>query len=384
MKLFRRPLLFTATWLLRTLIFIGIPLIGFIVYFGRADYLESTLKGAHAYDSFVPAVTESLGSVSKGDQSIPFTDPGVRQIISNGLPPQVLEDSTDKVINGVYDWLEGKTPEPKFKVDLTKNRDFISENISLYAFNRLTKQPLCAVNPPQVNPFTATCLPANFSLDQERASFRQAINEVFPKTVFTANDLPKLSNGKSIVTTYPNAPTYYKWLKLSPIFIVLVVGLLSLAIARLCRTRRLGFRLLGSVTLSTGVALMITPVLYLLAYPRLNSALHLQSANTGLSALSTTVIGALSSTFYLLLIKGALIVINLGLVIVLLERFTRDKQYAVIARRAGLVSSSRNKRSKPLKTITEGIVPLQSSNAPISSKHGTLFEKFRKLTDKEL
>jgi hypothetical protein len=386
MKLLRRPLLFFATSLLRTVLFIGIPLLGAIIYFGRADYLESTLKSAHAYDSFVPAVTESLASVDKSGQGIPFTDAGVRQIISNGLPPQVLEDSTDRVIDGVYGWLEGKTVEPEFKVDLTKNRDFIAENISLYAFNRLTKQPLCATNPGQVNPFTAKCLPSNFSLAQERASFGQAIDNIFPKTVFTAADLPKLSNGKSIASTYPHAPTYYRWLKLSPIFLALTVGMLSLAIVKLCRTTRLGYRLLGSVTLSTGVALMITPLLYLLAYPRINNSLHLQSANTGLNALSTTVLAALGSTFYLFLIKAALITVNLGLIIVLLERFTRDKQYGLIVQKAGLVSSNKSKRGKPIKILTADNVPLQSSNAntSTSSKRATLFDKFRKLTDKEL
>src|SRR5690349_8949180 len=97
----RRPLLFTATSLLRTTLFIGVPLIGIVIYFGQAGYLKSTLKSSHAYDSFVPALTQSLGSTSQADQGIPFNDPGVRQIIANGLPADVLEDSTDKVIDGV-------------------------------------------------------------------------------------------------------------------------------------------------------------------------------------------------------------------------------------------------------------------------------------------
>jgi len=150
------------------------------------------------------------------------------------------------------------------------------------------------------------------------------------------------------------------------------------------RTTRLGFRLLGSVTLSTGVALMITPILYLLAYPRINSALHLQSADTGLNALSTTVIGALSSTFYVFLIKASLIIINLGLVVVLLERFTRDKNYGLVAARAGLVSSTKRRKTKAPTTLTADMVPLQSSNGAEDKKRGTLFDKVRKLTDKEL
>jgi hypothetical protein len=383
MKALRRPLLSIVTWSLRTLLFIGVPLLGLLIYFGNADYLESTLKSAHAYDSFVPAVTESLASVSKSDQGIPFTDPGVRQIISNGLPPQVLEDSSDKVIDSIYDWLEGKAPEPKFSIDLTKNRAFISENISLYAFNRLTKQPVCFENPPQIDPFTADCLPVNFDLNAEKASFAAAIEQVFPQTKFTAADLPKMSGGKTIVQAFPNAPTYYHLFKLLPLILCALLLLNCYAIVKLCRTQRLGFRLLGSVTLSTGVALMITPVLYLLAYPRINSALHLQSADTGLNALGTTVAGALSSTFYIFLIKASLIIINLGLVIVLLERFTRSKEYQLIANKAGLVSSSPRKKSKSKRSGIYEHIPLVSSERKVTRLSTRAYDKFRKVMDKE-
>jgi hypothetical protein len=384
MKPLRRPLLFLATASLRTLLFVGVPLLGLLIYFGSADYLESTLKGAHAYDSFVPAVTESLASASKGDQAIPFTDPGVRQIISNGLPPQVLEDSTDKVIDSVYGWLEGKSPQPEFTIDLTKNRAFISENIALYAFNRMTKQPVCFENPQQINPFTATCLPVNFDLNAEKASFAAAIEQVFPKTVFTAADLPKFSGGKTLAQAIPDAPAYYRWFRWSPLILgVLLVGC-CFAVVKLCRTKRLGFRLLGSVTLSTGVALMITPILYLLAYPRISGALHLQSADTGLNALSTTVIGALSSTFYIFLIKASLIIINLGLVVVLMERFSRSKDYQLIASKAGLVNSNQRKKSKSKLVPTYQNVPLQSSERGGKVRSNKVLEKFRKLTDKGL
>lgn len=384
MKPLRRPLLMIATWSLRTLLFIGVPLLGALIYFGNADYLESTLKSAHAYDSFVPAVTESLASSSQGDQGIPFTDPGVRQIISNGLPPQVLETSSDKVIDSMYDWLEGKSPEPKFTIDLTKNREFISENISLYAFNRLTKQPVCFENPKEINPFTAKCLPVNFDLNAEKASFATAIAAAFPKTVFTADDLPKMSGGKSIAQAFPQAPTYYRWFKLSPLILgVLLIGS-CVAVVRLCRTNRLGFRLLGSVSLSTGVALMITPVLYLLAYPRINGALHLQSADTGLNALGTTVAGALSSTFYIFLIKASLIIINLGLVIVLMERFSRSLDYQQVATKAGLVNTSARRKTKAKPGSKYEQVPLISSERSGTKKAGKSFDKFRKLIEKEL
>ncbi|MBC7581290.1 hypothetical protein H7097_00290 [Aeromicrobium sp.] len=384
MKRLRRPLLFTTTTLFRASLFLGIPLMGFILYFGRADYLESTLRDAHAYDSFVPAITETLSGGNKGGQGIPFTDPGVRQIISNGLPPQVLEDSSNKVIDGMYDWLEGTTPQPTFRIDLTKNRDYISENISLYAFNQLTKQPVCTTNPTQINPFTATCLPSNFSLEAEKVAFAAAIEEVFPTTVFTADNLPKLKGNKTIAQAVPNAPTYYRLLRLSPIALLALVVGLGTAIVRLCRTKRLGYRLLGSTALSTGVALMITPVLYLLAYPRINSTLHLQSADTGISALSTTVISALSGTLYIFLIKAALMVINLGLIIVLLERFTRYKEYAMVAHRAGLVSSSTHAKARGGSTITADLLPIQSSDGAIGRKQGKIMPKFRKITDKEL
>ncbi len=383
MKLLRRPLLFVSTSLLRTVLFVGIPLMGLILYFGNANFLESTLKGSGAYEKLVPAVAQTLGA-SSGQGGIPFNDPGVEQILNNGFPAPVIEANTNRVIDGLYNWLEGKTPTPQFHVDLTKNRDFVSENISLYAFNRLTKQPLCFTNPPQVDPFTSSCLPANFDLNAERTSFAAAINQVFPKTVFSGTDLPRLSNGKSVTQDFPRLPTYYRLLHWVPwLFAAMLIGL-CVAIVRLCRNQRLGFRLLGRVILSTGVALLITPILYLLAYPRINNALHLQSTNTGLNALMNNVITALSSSFYEFLIKAALIVVNIGLVIVLVEHYTREKNYAAIRREGALVSSNnRTKKAKGGKKPSLATVPLVSSNGPKPPNRSTVMAKFRKLTDKE-
>ena len=383
MKPLRRPLLFLSTTLLRTVLFLGVPLMGLLLYFGNAGYLENTLQSSGAYDKLVPAVAQTLGDSSK-QGGIPFTDPGVVEILNHGFPPQVIESTTNQVVDGIYGWLQGKTPEPQFHVDLTKNRDFVADNISLYAFNRLTKQPLCFTNPPQVNPFTSNCLPLNFDLNASKASFAAAINQVFPKTVFTQDDLPKLSNGKSVVTDFPRLPTYYRLLLWSPwLFAALVIGL-CVAIIRLCRTPRLGFRLLGRVILSTGLALLITPVLYLLAYPRINNALHLQSTDTGMNALMNNVVTALSSSFYEFLIKAALMIVNIGLVIVLVEHYSREKNYAALRIGSGLVSSQRrSKKGKASKKLKLGDLPLISSEGAKSKKSSTVLLKLRKLTDKE-
>lgn len=384
MKLFRRPLLFASTTLLRTVLFLGIPLMGLLLYFGNANYLEGTLQSSGAYTKLVPALAQTLAG-SSGQGGIPFNDPGVVEIMNHGLPPQTIEVSTNQVIDGIYGWLQGKTAEPEFHVDLTKNRNFISENISLYAFNKLTKQPLCFTNPSQVDPFTSTCLPSNFDLNAQRTTFATAINQVFPKTVFTADDLPRMSGGKTISQTFPQLPQYYRLLLWTPwLFGILLIGL-CVAVVRLCRNQRLGFRLLGRVTLSTGVALMITPILYLLLYPRINSALHLQSANSGLNALTSNVVSALNSSFYLFLIKAALIIVNVGLAMVLLEHYTRGKNFAAIGIHSGVVSSNprRGKRTKSSKPLTAATIPIQSSDARSGAGRGKLFEKFRKLTSKE-
>lgn len=355
---------------------------GLVLYFGNASFLENTLQSSGAYQKLVPAVAQTLGDTSQ-QGGIPFTDPGVVQILNNGFPPQVIEANTNKVIDGFYAWLEGKAPAPAFSVDLTKNRDFVSENISLYAFNRLTKQPVCFTNPPQVNPFTSNCLPTNFDLTASKASFASAINQVFPKTTFSAADLPRMSNGESIQQNFPHLPVYFQMMRWLPwVFGLLVIGL-TVSIIQLCRNQRLGFRLLGRVTLSTGVALLITPVLYLLAYPRINNALHLQSTNTGMNALMNNVITALSSSFYEFLIKAALIVVNIGLVIVLVEHYTREKNYAAVRVGSGVVSSNRRSKKAGAKKLKPSSLPLVSSEGTKRGKSSTVMMKFRKLTDKE-
>jgi hypothetical protein len=385
MRLLRRLSLVAVTSLFRLTLFFGVSLMALLILIGTPHQIENSLTKTGAYKEFVPAVIQSVSSQNQGTTTIPLNDPGVQAIILAAFPPQVIQNSAETIINGSYSWLNGKTPQLAFQVDLTKNRELLAENLSSYAFNRLTAKPLCTTEPRTINPFTAECLPRNFNLSLERTQFASQISNLLPKTVFTANDLPRLSGGRTIAHGFPEAPTIFRIFKLSPFILGGLLIVLPIATILLCHSFRKGFKTLASITLSSGIALVVTPLLYELVYPHISNSLSLQSTNTGVNVLVENLIESMSHNFYDLLIKGSLIVINLGLVLVLAERLTRAKAYENIEQRAGVASSN----AAILKDITDTglspeMVPLQSSETVQKASSTKKARTYRKIKGREL
>ncbi len=384
MNLTKRLLLFVVTFLYRLVLLIGVPLICAVVLFAHPGKFKSALIDTEAYKLFVPSVVESLAKTQDAN-SIPFKDPQVKNIITTAVPPAVIQANSETIIDSFYTWFSGATPSPEFKVDFTPYKSVIAENISLYGLNRLAAQPLCETDPADINPFTSKCLPRSFKLADERKDFEKSIDSAFPNTVYTANSLPKFAGGKSITHDFPWAPTAYRVLVESPLAIGLAALLLAVAMVQLSRSARLGVRQLGNVTLSTGITLVITPILYIIAYPHIAKALHIQSSNTGLNAVIDRLSNSLSHSFYAALLIASLIIINIGVLIIFAEHSTRTKDYETIRKKTGVVSSGAPKRIPKTKGVQASTAPIQTSEGKRRIKAKTkLFKTFRKRQEKEL
>ena len=381
MKPLRRFSIIAVTSLLRLSLFFGVSLAAAIVVVGHPGHIEHTLSSTGTYKQLVPSVLQTLGSASHDSGGIPFKDPGVQKIVNESLPPQVIQTSAESVINGTYGWLGGKTLHPLFRVDLTKNRELVTENLTAYAFNRLAQQPLCATQPETVDPFTAQCLPRNYDIHEERSAFASEINALFPKTVFTANDLPRFAGGKSIAHDFPQAARLYRLALAGPWLLGALFVVLSVLLMLLCCSVRKGWKLLASVIISSGVALAVTPLLYLLVYPHINHALTLQSTNTGINIIINNLVAALSHDFNDYILKGSLLVVNLGLVILLVERLSRQPAYSQLATRAGIATSEPGAQQGSTGSVTASMVPLQSSEQSVPKKSKRRFAINRKPED---
>ncbi len=390
MPLLRRLMFIAMGSVFRLLLLVGVSLLGIGLLLGKPTHLERSLVDQGVYTKFVPAIIDSLKANQRVTDTIPLDDKNVQKIMSDAFPPALLQKNSELVIDNTYSWFDGRIAEPDFKIDFTAQRQLVADNLTAYAFNRLAAQPLCKTQPMSVNPFTDTCLPRSFNLAAERAVFSDELHNLLPQTVYTAQDLPKAKDGKTIPDAYPQIPSAYHFMMEAPWIIGGLLILLSIAMISLTTTPRRGIRLVGSAILSSGITLIITPLLYLLVYPAVERAIGLQSSNQGLNALSTGVIQDLSHSFYSIIISLSLGVIALGIAILMIERSSRGEAYADLEVRSGVISSDSRRRrlGGPDNTLKPEDVPIQSSERALtnttSKKKVIKYRTLKKKTDKEL
>lgn len=103
------------------------------------SWLEASGAYSHLADSVV-----SL-QAPEGEESTVNTD-ALKQAISNTLTPSFVRQSSEKVVNAVFDWVEGQTPSIKFSISLADKREVLQQQLATALEPELAKLPACSNN----------------------------------------------------------------------------------------------------------------------------------------------------------------------------------------------------------------------------------------------
>lgn len=127
------------------------------------DNIKTALNDNNVYQEIIPAVLDSAefneATAQSGD--LPIKEPWVREAIQKAFPKADLEQKSDAIIDGTFNWLEGETDRPQFTIDLTANKQQFGQEVGAYAQNRLAGLPRCTTAdiPTEVDAYRITCLP---------------------------------------------------------------------------------------------------------------------------------------------------------------------------------------------------------------------------------
>lgn len=372
--------------MLRILLFFGITFVSLALIVTNKTHVKNIVSDSGVYRDFVPAVIEE--TAKKSGSTIPLSRPDIKAAIESGFDANVMQDNAENFIDGTYAWLNGTSSDYTFKIDLTVARQQTADSISKLAFDRIRTLPVCFAAPETFDPFTVGCQPPSTDLGAEQAKLSALIageTGILPKAVFTQNDLPKNGEGKQIQERYNFAHALYQWLKFSPLIIGFLILVFSFPIVLLSRTRREGFRRLGSIIFGSGVTLLITPILLMYILPGISDSMKFSSAtNNNTSAVVSNLINYMTESFYSLLFNIALQVITIGAIILMAEYVSRPKsKYSAILMQTGLISSHTRKPSSG-KKFKPFNVPVQSSEESVRRKpRKTRNRKYRKIILKE-
>jgi len=256
-----------ASYLFKLFILLTAVVAALVLTFHSPKKIEKSLNDSGVYTTFVDsALQEAQKSNKEGDTSnIPTNDPAVKAAAKQAFTPQLLQQSTENVLNGTYAWLSGNTPSPNFKIDLSGAKQNFANSVGMAAAQRVSSLPACTTAQLQqlttdIDPFSLTCLPPGFDIDaaQNKVTNDIASSKDFLGTpIITPQNLPKNSQGKTVFDQLANAPKIYKWVSASPWLLAILAVLSGGITIALYESRRHGIRNLAISLSGAGIFLLI-------------------------------------------------------------------------------------------------------------------------------
>lgn len=241
--------------------------------FSTPENIKKAANESNIYSSAVDNILDSAKKDAlKGDANLPLDQPEVIAAAKAAFPPELLSSSSETIIDGVYDWLGGKTDKPQFAVDLTDAKQKLAVGLADYAQKRYEALPVCSTTQlrnlsPDVDPYALECKPPTLSSSTVRQQVLDKIllsPDFLKDTTFTADDLPKDEQGRNVTENLEPARNVFQASRLMPWLAGLIALLCAIAVVFWSDTKKQGLKSVGITLVGTGLFIGIGA--YLIAW----------------------------------------------------------------------------------------------------------------------
>jgi hypothetical protein len=314
---------------------------------GTAQTVKDTLKGSGVYTTLTETIVKQVTNGSQDDKgnadgnsaatNDTLQQPEVQDAAKAAFNPAFLQSSSEQVIDGTYHWLDGKAPNPDFKVDLTPAVNTFEGKAAEAATSRVKKLPACTlqqlreIDPATIDPFQLSCLPPGFNVDAHRQAFIDSLtdkNEFLQNPILTADRIPKDDKGQTVFERASVAPKVFHWLTIAPWILGTLALLLGTAVVFLSFSRRRGVGNLAVSLIGIGLLLFVIGVLSGFVFRHFfnstSSPLHLTDGSTQQSVVG--IIGAFNHVISRSLFMFGGIYVGVGVITLATLRLTRPNE----------------------------------------------------------
>jgi hypothetical protein len=238
---------------------------------GKPAKLESWLNNSDVYTSLVNnelSGAQQNASNDAGAGRVSLNDPTVANAVKSIFSPAVVSQYAATFLNSNYAWLQGKTTQPDFRIDLTSTKQQLADRVGQAVETRVAGlQPCTSAELDQIqatlssDPLTLPCgLPG---LDATTAG-QQVTKQIASSSDFLNNPVLTAAtlnpNGSSSGQPYyqrlARLPQLYRLNQKLPVILGILALLSIIGILVLSLTRRRALRRLGWVFLADGVILI--------------------------------------------------------------------------------------------------------------------------------
>ncbi len=231
----------------------------------RPDHIKTWVNDSGIYktlpDTLIKEVQKKQDAEGGGNEGINFKDNGVQDAAAKALSPDFLKSSTEQFVDGTFNWVDGKTDKPDFKIDVLGAKQKFADELTAYARNRYLGLPACGRTqlPKTTDPLTIDCRPAvGLDIDQLSKAYTSQIldnKDFLPDPQITADTLStKEDQGPAKPAFESNSiPDAYKILKLLPYVLAATTIISAIGFIFTDESKKRGLNKVGRRLVITGL-----------------------------------------------------------------------------------------------------------------------------------
>ena len=279
---FLKKFLYQGTGAVFKLLLLLVPIIfALITVLGTPDRIEGALKESRVYDQIVDVVIDNAKKENKGgDAQEVLSQPEIQAAAEKAFSPAVLQGATENFLDGIYGWVQGKTPEPQFTIDLTTPKNDLIAGVSDYAKKRASGLPVCTVQQlrllnPDMDLLSIPCVPPGTNIQAEADKFATSFQDgadFLDKPIITNETLTKNGDGKSIGENLSAVPKAYKAIQAVKWILLVFTVLLGALLIFGRKNRRAGIRHVAWGMLGVATFLTIAQIVYWFVFDKANTS----------------------------------------------------------------------------------------------------------------
>ena len=277
---FLKKALYQGTGAVFKLLLLLVPIIfALAIVLGTPKHIETALKESRVYDQIVGVIIDnSKKDVKDNNTQEVLNQPEIQAAAEKAFNPTVLRGASENFLNGVYGWVQGKTTEPQFSIDLTTPKNQLVQGVTDYAKKRADGLPVCTLQQlrslnPNMDLLSVPCVPPGTNTQTLANQFAQDFQngaDFLNKPVISNETITKNNDGQSIGQKLKAVPKAYKAVQTGKwVLFVLTLGLGALLI--FCRrNRRAGIRHVAWGMIGVATFLLIAQIVYWFMFDKVN------------------------------------------------------------------------------------------------------------------
>ncbi len=190
---------------------------------GSPDTVKQAVADSRIYDAAANILSDQPTA-----KEVPAVRPVLKEAVNSSLPPAEIQAAAEQFVDGTYNWLEGETAKPDFKIDLSPVVDRFTTVIGDATAQQAQALPACSLEQTQqlaeqklagADLLSFGCLPAGMTpaMIREQAISRLASsNRLIEDPILTADTLPTNAQGQTFFQTASSAPGMYHFITILP------------------------------------------------------------------------------------------------------------------------------------------------------------------------